>query len=161
MGKVFNTNYSILFIRNTSALYLRKEEKYVIDEKYQKDTYHLVIFIINFREANTDLIKQVVQLKFEENFIPIPKQMTFFKIEQQNSEYYKNEYEKFYTKKNEDYLPSLIFVFTEEDLCLYGFPFSLLENAEIIKSGNLSRFSILDYLRHFEKYNKIDKRFGK
>jgi hypothetical protein len=164
IGKVFNTNYSILFIYNNTALDIRKDEKYQVNGKYLSENYHLIIFIINFRDANTNLISQVLELNSNANLIPIPKQMSHFNsinCNQLKEKDYKNEYEKFYTKKNEDYLPSLLFVFTEDELCLYGFPFSLLENAEIIKSGSLSRFSVIDYLRNFQIFNKIDKRFGK
>ncbi len=164
IGKVFNTNYSILFIYKNTALDIRREEKYEVNGKYLADNYHLIIFIINFRDANTNLISQVLELNSNANLTPSPKQMSLFNrinYNQIKEKDFKNEYEKFYTKKNEDYLPSLLFVFTEEELCLYGFPFSLLENAEIIKSGSLSRFSVIDYLRNFQKYNNIDKRFGK
>ena len=48
-----------------------------------------------------------------------------------------------------------------EDICLYGFPFSLLENCEIVRlNEDLSEVNVIDYMNIFKKYAKVNKRFG-
>ena len=72
------------------------------------------------------------------------------------------------TRKNEISLPELILTFGKnkylfyEDVCLYGFPFTLLENAEIININHkqFDQIDILDFIDIFNQNSKIIKRFG-
>ena len=99
----------------------------------------------------------------------MPSSLEYFnknkKLENSETNIEKNlnikKFEKFYTKKNAEYLPELILCFTKEEICLYGYPFTLLENAEIISTGNLSSINIIKFINIFDKFNKISKRFGK
>ena len=80
----------------------------------------------------------------------------------------KKEFEKYLTRKNEESLPELVITFGKnkylfyEDICLYGFPFTLLENSEIININHkqIDQIDLLDFLDVFKKNSKIIKRFG-
>ena len=37
-----------------------------------------------------------------------------------------------FTRKEKEYLPELILFAGNEEICLYGFPFTLIENSEIM-----------------------------
>ena len=85
-----------------------------------------------------------------------------------NNRAIKIEYEKYLTRKNEDSLPELVIIFGKnkylfyEDICLYGFPFTLLENTEIININHkqIDQIDIIDFIDIFDKNTKIIKRFG-
>ena len=96
----------------------------------------------------------------------LPSSLEYFNKNLEKTENIENnlknkKFEMFYTKKNTEYLPELILCFTKEEICLYGYPFTLLENAEIINTGNLSSIDVIKFINIFEKFNKISKRFGK
>ena len=77
-------------------------------------------------------------------------------------------FERYLTRKNEISLPELIITFGKnkylfyEDICLYGFPFTLIENAEIININHrqFDHIDLLDFIGIFNKNSKIIKRFG-
>ena len=80
----------------------------------------------------------------------------------------KKEYEKYLTRKNEESLPELVITFGKnkylfyEDICLFGFPFTLLESSEIININHkqIDQIDLLDFFDIFKKNSKIIKRFG-
>lgn len=39
---------------------------------------------------------------------------------------------KYLTRKETEYLPEIVISFTDSEICLYGFPFTLIENSEIM-----------------------------
>lgn len=142
--KFYNKNFSIL-IRDENNL------------KLEKTNYDIIISIISFKNANEELIQNL-------NTSLLPPHLNYLdsgNLLSSNLKNYKYEYEKFLTRKKCDYLPELIFFFGEEEINLYGYPFTLLENAEILKAEKLSRFDVLKYIHLIENFSKIDKRFGK
>ena len=133
------------------------------DLNYKK--YDLLISIIGFNSANIDLIKKIFKNKKDEYIYP--EETIILNNETQNKNYL-HEYEKYYTRKIENNLPELIITFGNcsnyfnENICLYGFPFTLLENCEIynIKDINFDDFDIITFLEIFTKNALIQKRFG-
>ncbi len=89
---------------------------------------------------------------------------SLFQVEKKSASPHKdlgNSYHMFFTRKFAEYLPELVLFFGDEEICLYGYPFVLLENSEIIKAGNISAINVVKYLEIFQRYSKINKRFGK
>ena len=133
------------------------------DLNYKK--YDLIISIIGFNSANIDLIKKMFNNKKDEYIYP--EESIILNNECKNKNYL-HEYEKYYTRKIENNLPELIITFGNcsnyfnENICLYGFPFTLLENSEIynIKDINFDDFDIISFLEIFTKNSLIQKRFG-
>jgi hypothetical protein len=162
LGEIYNKNYSILLTSEHFVFDCRKNEK--ISENFQNfQNYHIIISIINFKNANQDLIQEIFQ-KNSYNLVTLPKPLQFINQKQIiNNKKYIFEFEKFFTKKNSQCLPELICSFNcnNRELCLYGFPFTMLENAEIINAGRLSSLNVVKYSYMFERFSKIDKRFGK
>jgi hypothetical protein len=95
-----------------------------------------------------------------ENVLP-DELSCLFPVEKKIKKSEKHSYEMFFTKKFAEYLPELVLFFGNEEICLYGYPYVLLENSEIIHAGNILSTDVIRYLEIFQKYSKINKRFGK
>ena len=122
--------------------------------------YDLIISLIGFTSANQNLIKQTCMNYLKENVLP-DELSCLFPVEKKILDFAKNPYEMFFTKKFADYLPELVLFFGNEELCLYGYPYVLLENSEIINAGSILSMDVIRYLEIFQRYSKINKRFGK
>ena len=165
--QVFNTNFSILVITKNKIYDCKKREEKNKQESFISNEelgnikkYDLIVSIISFESANQDLIKKTCENFTIENVLP-DELGCLFPIEKKitNSEKFSN-YELFFTKKFAQYLPELVLFMGCEEICLYGYPFVLLENTEIIRAGKLSSFNVIKFLEIFQKYSKINKRFG-
>jgi hypothetical protein len=126
LGILFKDKYEIFFINKTEATDIRRNKEVVIKNKNSIAQYDLVITYINYPEANDELIKRMVKGNFT-----LPPQYSYMdsKFEKVKDN---NNYKNFLTKKSADFLPELILSFCNEELCLYGYPFTMLENAEIM-----------------------------
>ena len=149
-------------------------EKIISKEKSNKQNKSKILDIyitfISFNEANDDLIKKMIKEKDTKIYGNYPESYKWFdnknNIKQENNN--KKLFEKYLTRKNEISLPELIITFGKnkylfyEDICLYGFPFTLLENAEIININHrqFDHIDILDFIDIFNRNSKIIKRFG-
>ena len=149
-------------------------EKIISKEKSNKPNkskkFDIYISFISFNEANDDLIKKMIKEKDTKIYGNYPESYKWFNnknnIKQDDSN--KKLFEKYLTRKNEISLPELIITFGKnkylfyEDICLYGFPFTLLENAEIININHrqFDHIDLLDFIDIFNKNSKIVKRFG-
>ena len=133
--------------------------------------FDFYICFIGFKEANDDLINKIVKEKKPKIYGNYPDVYKWFDKDNKNNYNDKKidkEFKKYLTRKNEISLPELIITFGKnkylfyEDICLYGFPFTLLENCEIININHkqLDQIDILDFTDIFIKNNKIVKRFG-
>jgi hypothetical protein len=134
--------------------------------------FQFYICIISFKEANENLINKIIKEDKTKIYGNYPEVYKWFnnesKIKSNEDDTNKKLFEKFLTRKNEISLPELIITFGKnkylfyEDICLYGFPFSLLENAEIININHrpFDHIDILDFIEIFNKNSKIIKRFG-
>ena len=136
-----------------------KNEKKIFNDKIN-------IFIIDFKEANNNLIKNILKnnKRYPTEFEKIHNNDNNFDY---NKEINENKIEKFYTRKNSNnnILPEIIITFNNnnyfEDICLYGYPFTLLENCEIINfEYDFNKIDIIFFLEIFIKNSKIQKRFG-
>ena len=133
---------------------------------------NLYICLIGFKEANDNLINKIVKEKKTKIYGNYPEVYKWFDNKKNMSENGENkgkkEYQKYLTRKNEESLPELVITFGKnkylfyEDICLYGFPFTLLENTEIININHkqIDQIDILDFMDIFSKNSKIIKRFG-
>ena len=109
-----------------------------------------------FKSANNDLIDKYV--KDNES---IPNEVEFYKNKNERLIKDDSKHESFYTRKKVQGLPELVICCGNEDICLYGFPFSLLENCEIVRlNEDFSEMNVIDYMNIFKKYAKVNKRFG-
>ena len=147
-------------------------EKYIKIEKTgnNKNKSSAITFnicLISFNESNNNLLNTIVkkkEIKIYGNYPDVYKWFNHYN----NNKAVKIEYEKFLTRKNEDSLPELVIIFGKnkylfyEDICLYGFPFTLLENTEIININHkqIDQIDIIDFIDIFDKNSKIIKRFG-
>ena len=133
--------------------------------------FDFYICFIGFKDANDDLIIKIVKEKKTKIYGNYPDVYKWFDKDNKNNYNDKKvdkEFKKYLTRKNEISLPELIITFGKnkylfyEDICLYGFPFTLLENCEIININHkqLDQIDILDFTDIFIKNNKIVKRFG-
>jgi hypothetical protein len=126
---------------------------------YNYSDYDLIISILkNSSEVNS--IKKILN---KEKFI-YPCEYEYFEkeiIQDINETSIKNEPEKYFTKKTEKYLPEILFVFGGSEVSFYSYPFTLLENCEIRLCKTLTHFQVDDFLQILNKYNKIEKRWGK
>ena len=134
--------------------------------------FQFYICIISFKEANENLINKIIKedrTKIYGNYPEVYKWFNTNNDNKCNSNKTKKEFEKYLTRKNEESLPELVITFGKnkylfyEDICLYGFPFTLLENTEIINVNHkqFDQLDLLDFLEIFNKNSKIIKRFGK
>ena len=134
--------------------------------------FEFYLCFIGFKEANEDLINKIIKEKKTKIYGNYPDAYKWFDKDNKNN-YNDNikidkEFKKYLTRKNEISLPELIITFGKnkylfyEDICLYGFPFTLLENCEIININHkqIDQIDLLDFTDIFVKNNKIIKRFG-
>jgi len=167
----FNLNYSILVISENIIFDCRKREEIKHIEDVQNNSYTIIISLINFNSANDNLIKKLINENTNPNeFVySFPDQLNYFpknKISDKTNTNTGNnklcsEYEKFYTKKSNDHLPEIILIFDTHEICLFGYPFTILEKAEIIQAGYLSSIDVIKYIEMFDRHSKINKRYGK
>jgi hypothetical protein len=141
------------------------------DKENKKEKFIINICLIGFKEANNNLVKKIIKEKETKVYGNYPEIYKWFNNKNDNkSDDNKDKklFQKFLTRKNEISLPELIVTFGKnkylfyEDICLYGFPFTLLENAEIININHrqFDHIDILDFIDIFNKNSKIVKRFG-
>ena len=141
------------------------------DKEIKKEKFIINICLIGFKEANNNLVKKIIKEKETKVYGNYPEIYKWFNNKNDNkSDDNKDKklFQKFLTRKNEISLPELIVTFGKnkylfyEDICLYGFPFTLLENAEIININHrqFDHIDILDFIDIFNKNSKIVKRFG-
>ena len=141
-------------------------------DKNRINNFDIYICLIGFNEANNNLVKKIIKEKETKIYGNYPEVYKWFnnenEIKSNDRDSNKKLFEKFLTRKNEISLPELIITFGKnkylfyEDICLYGFPFTLLENAEIININHrqFDHIDILDFIEIFNKNSKIIKRFG-
>ena len=149
-------------------------EKIISNEKSNKQNkakkFDIYITFISFIEANDDLIKKMIKEKDTKIYGNYPESYKWFNNSNdiKKDDNNKKLFEKYLTRKNEISLPELIITFGKnkylfyEDICLYGFPFTLLENAEIINVNHrqFDHIDLLDFIDIFNRNSKIVKRFG-
>lgn len=149
-------------------------EKIISNEKSNKQNkakkFDIYITFISFIEANDDLIKKMIREKDTKIYGNYPESYKWFNNSNdiKKDDNNKKLFEKYLTRKNEISLPELIITFGKnkylfyEDICLYGFPFTLLENAEIINVNHrqFDHIDLLDFIDIFNRNSKIVKRFG-
>ena len=149
-------------------------EKIISNEKSNKKNkakkFDIYITFISFIEANDDLIKKMIREKDTKIYGNYPESYKWFNNSNdiKKDDNNKKLFEKYLTRKNEISLPELIITFGKnkylfyEDICLYGFPFTLLENAEIINVNHrqFDHIDLLDFIDIFNRNSKIVKRFG-
>ena len=139
--------------------------------KNKTKNFNIYICIIGFQEANNNLVKKIIKENEPKIYGNYPEVYKWFNNKKEiNNDNNNNKklFEKFLTRKNEISLPELIITFGKnkylfyEDICLYGFPFTLLENAEIININHrqFDHIDLLDFIDIFNKNSKIIKRFG-
>ena len=149
-------------------------EKIISNERSNKQNkakkFEIYITFISFIEANDDLIKKMIREKDTKIYGNYPESYKWFNNSNdiKKDDNNKKLFEKYLTRKNEISLPELIITFGKnkylfyEDICLYGFPFTLLENAEIINVNHrqFDHIDLLDFIDIFNRNSKIVKRFG-
>lgn len=147
-------------------------EKYIkiekVNNKNKSSDIKFNICLISFNESNNNLLNTLVKNKEIKIYGNYPDVYKWFNHNNSINKTVKIEYEKFLTRKNEDSLPELVIIFGKnkylffEDICLYGFPFTLLENTEIININHkqIDQIDIIDFIDIFDKNSKIIKRFG-
>jgi len=152
-------------------IYVNEDKKK--DKQNKKEKFIINICLIDFNEANNNLVKKIIKEKETKIYGNYPEVYKWFNKKNdsktdENNNKDKKLFQKFLTRKNEVSLPELIVTFGKnkylfyEDICLYGFPFTLLENAEIININHrqFDHIDILDFIDIFNKNSKIIKRFG-
>jgi len=163
----FKYNKTESIIEKIIAINKDKKE----DKEIKKEKFIINICLIGFKEANNNLVKKIIKEKETKVYGNYPEIYKWFNNKNDNkSDDNKDKklFQKFLTRKNEISLPELIVTFGKnkylfyEDICLYGFPFTLLENAEIININHrqFDHIDILDFIDIFNKNSKIVKRFG-
>ena len=94
-----------------------------------------IINIIGYKECNLNIF-DLKNIKNYENDIHLGLvNFNLFDREKKNYKIItddKNNLKKFLTKKEVNYLPECIINFANTELCLYGFPITLIENSEIL-----------------------------
>ena len=176
--KILNNQISELDIKNSIFISYKEIknnkiiEKHLYGAKNSDNENQFYITIIKFKDANGNLINNVVKQKNNTIYGNYPDVYKWFnnnesEVENKNNKDLK-EHEKYYTRKNDESLPELVVTFGKnkylyyEDICLFGFPFTILENSEIININHkqFDQLDILDFCDIFEKNSKIIKRFG-
>ena len=138
------------------------------EEQNKTKNFDIYICIIGFQEANDNLVKKLIKEKETKIYGNYPEVYKWFNNEKKIDYYNKKLYQNYLTRKNEISLPELIITFGKnkylfyEDICLYGFPFTLLENSEIININHrqFDHIDLLDFIDIFNKNSKIIKRYG-
>jgi hypothetical protein len=160
-----NISYKDSKNEKLSEKYIKIEKKE--NNKSKSSEIKFNICLISFNESNNNLLNTIVKNKEIKIYGNYPDVYKWFNHNNNNKDV-KIEYEKFLTRKNEDSLPELVIIFGKnkylfyEDICLYGFPFTLLENTEIININHkqIDQIDIIDFIDIFDKNSKIIKRFG-
>ena len=160
-----NISYKDSKNEKLSEKYIKIEKKE--NNKSKSSEIKFNICLISFNESNNNLLNTIVKKKEIKIYGNYPDVYKWFNHNNNNKDV-KIEYEKFLTRKNEDSLPELVIIFGKnkylfyEDICLYGFPFTLLENTEIININHkqIDQIDIIDFIDIFDKNSKIIKRFG-
>ena len=143
------------------------------DKENKTIIFDIYICLIGFNEANNNLIKKIIKEKETKIYGNYPEVYKWFNNDKNGAKSNDNNdnkklFERYLTRKNEISLPELIITFGKnkylfyEDICLYGFPFTLIENAEIININHrqFDHIDLLDFIGIFNKNSKIIKRFG-
>ncbi|MCQ2816583.1 MAG: hypothetical protein MJ252_04865 [archaeon] len=137
-----------------------KDKKVINKSKISSFNFDITISVIGFKSGNQNLLKNY--LKNEKYF---PEQIEVFFEDNSGSRFnkeYPKTYQKFYTRKKAEGLPEMIIFFGNKEICLQGFPFTLLENCEIKQSkSEITEMELMDFVEIFRKYSKTNKRFGK
>ena len=147
-------------------------EKYINIEKKANNKNKISdiksnICLISFNESNNYLLNNLVKNKKIKIYGNYPDVYKWFDRNNSSNKTVKIEYEKFLIRKNEDSLPEFVIIFGKnkylfyEDICLYGFPFTLLENTEIININHeqIDQIDIINFIDIFDKNSNIIKRF--
>ncbi len=160
LSQVFNKIFSILVVSKNWSYDCNLRQNQTKKSLTDLKKYDLIISLIGFTSANQNLIQKTCMNYLKENVLP-DELSCLFPVEKKILKSEKNSYEMFFTKKFADYLPELVLFFGNEELCLYGYPYVLLENSEIIHAGSILSMDVIRYLEIFLRYSKINKRFGK
>ena len=166
-----NIRIHISYKDNKNGKIIEKKLEFFKKSENPVCIFYFYICFIGFKEANNDLINKIVKEKKPKIYGNYPDVYKWFDKDNKNNYNDKKvdkEFKKYLTRKNEISLPELIITFGKnkylfyEDICLYGFPFTLLENCEIININHkqIDQIDILDFTDIFIKNNKIIKRFG-
>ena len=164
-----NINIHISYKDNKNEKLIEKNLEILKKNKNLGFGRNIFICIIGFKEANDNLINKIVKEKKSKIYGNYPEVYKWFDNRKSNNENKaKKEYQKYLTRKNEESLPELVITFGKnkylfyEDICLYGFPFTLLESTEIINVNHkqFDQIDVLDFIDIFNKNSKIIKRFG-
>ena len=164
-----NINIHISYKDNKNEKLIEKNLEILKKNKNLGFGRNIFICIIGFKEANDNLINKIVKEKKSKIYGNYPEVYKWFDNKKYNNEdKAEKEYQKYLTRKNEESLPELVITFGKnkylfyEDICLYGFPFTLLENTEIINVNHkqFDQIDVLDFIYIFNKNSKIIKRFG-
>lgn len=116
-----------------------KAEFNLFKEKFKHNKKEfLIIKIIDFKEANIDFldISKIKNFEDDRSFGLIHDEL--FDLDKNNGSDKKenstlyNIDSKFLTRKETNFLPEIIINFAKTELCMFGFPFSLMENCEIL-----------------------------
>lgn len=161
-----NISYKDSKNEKLSEKYIKIEKKE--NNKSKNSEIKFNICLISFNESNNNLLNTIVKNKEIKIYGNYPDVYKWFNHNNSSNKSVKLEYEKYLTRKNEDSLPELVIIFGKnkylfyEDICLYGFPFTLLENTEIININHkqIDQIDIIDFIDIFDKNSKIIKRFG-
>ena len=161
-----NISYKDSKNEKMSEKYIKIEKKE--NNKSKSSEIKFNICLISFNESNNNLLNTIVKNKEIKIYGNYPDVYKWFNHNNSSNKSVKLEYEKYLTRKNEDSLPELVIIFGKnkylfyEDICLYGFPFTLLENTEIININHkqIDQIDIIDFIDIFDKNSKIIKRFG-
>jgi hypothetical protein len=125
LSNMYKLGYRILYVNGTSAYDINKEKE-VKFRNIKASQYDIIVTYITFTDGNENLIGRMIK---EGHKLPIQYSYITHKHESISEA---NDYKNFLTKKSADYLPELILYFGTNALCLYGYPFTMLENAEIM-----------------------------
>ena len=163
----FHISYKNTKSKNITEKIISKETS---KKQNKNNKFDIYITFITFNEANNELIEKIIKEKKTKVYGNYPESYKWFnnRNDMMHDDKNKKLFEKFLTRKNEISLPELIITFGKnkylfyEDICLYGFPFTLLENAEIININHrqFDHVDLLDFIDIFNKNSKIVKRFG-
>jgi hypothetical protein len=108
-------------------------------ENIKYEEYDIIIFLISHNDSNFGLFERMVKDPKQKAYLPTTMSYLEDKIRSQlENRQIKMEAENFFTNKNDEFLPSLLFIFNSEASSLNGFPYSLLEIAEILYYFNLN-----------------------